>query len=205
MSKGPRVRFAVIDPLTQRHSGVWRVWTSRDDVYIAAEDQGGVLKVSLHPGRYRVAFTSEHWATGEEPNNAPGPGRHIISYEPSEAIDGVEHAWMLGFQLDALHHRNSLPEGIVRISPADSEVMVQVDVWICDPEVSARPEDPLPPSPLALAGGRLVWVASKIYEAGAEDGFTIGRRDYPASFLQFSERSGAADPPGLVLRPLDIR
>jgi hypothetical protein len=204
VSRKPAVRFAVVDPLTERHSGVFRVWTSRSDTYIASEDLGRVLKVSIHPNAYRIAYTSEHWASGAVPNNAPGPGRLIASYEPSETEDGVEYAWRVVFQLDALLRDDALDDGVVRLRPDDPAVLVQIDVWLCDPSVNRRPKVPLRDDPMPLSDGRSVWVGVETYEADVDAGYPLDRRDYPGSMFEFSDRRTPTDAPGLVLRPVEL-
>ena len=53
----------VIGRLDGPRSSVWRVWTSRDEVYVASANSGGIEKLSFHSSRIcRKAFTSEHGA-----------------------------------------------------------------------------------------------------------------------------------------------
>src|SRR5436190_16169794 len=90
------VRLAVVNSQTGCHCGGWRIWAKKNDVYIAPLKMGDRLKVSLHPEIWQVAFTSEHWASGRPPNNAPGPGRSVWEVEHlPEVRDGVQHAWFI--------------------------------------------------------------------------------------------------------------
>lgn len=198
------MRFAVIDPVTGRHSGIWRVWTHGDDAYVAAADLGGKLKVSLHPGVYRVAYTEDHWRSGRAPNNAPGPGRQLVAYPTSDVVDGVEHAWLVAFQPDALLHTTPIRDDAVSVTAPSGDHIVQVDVWICSPDVQRRPRQPIGPSPLALADGRLVWVGHDAYVAASEPGHDTTRRDYPTAIVEFADRTRPQDAPGFVLRPADV-
>lgn len=204
MARAPVVRFAVVDPVTGRHSGIWRIWTHGPDVYVAPEDLGGMLKVSLHPGVYRVAYTYEYWRSGQVPNNAPGPGRQLVSYQPSKTVAGVEHAWLVAFQPDALLDITPVRNDAVRIMAPDSDHIVQVDVWICAASVQQRPRDPIDPSPLELSDGRHVWVGHDTYPAAAEAGHVTGRRDYPTAIVEFADRKRADGAPGFVLRPAEV-
>lgn len=205
MSKKPAIRFAVVDPVTRRHSGVWRIWVSKQDVYLAPRKDSGTYKVSLHPGLFIVAFTKDHWTTGAIPNNAPGPGRQVVSYPPSETVDGVQHAWMLGFQLEALLDNSPLAENVVALTPANPFEFGQIDIWICDPSVSDRPEHPVGPGPLLLDDGRAVWVGWSTYTPDEQDLTERLRRDYPTALLTFEDRKRPDLPPGLVLRPMDVK
>jgi hypothetical protein len=204
MSRKPSVRLAVVDPVTGRHGGEWRVWTHKADVYIAATDLAGTLKVSLHRGVYRVAYTEEHWSTGEQPNNAPGPGRQVMAYEPSEIVDGVEYAWRVCFQCDALQHQEQLASDVAKIAPPDEMHVLQVDIWIVDREVESRPRLAIGPRPLPLADGRRVWVGYDTYRALSAPGHDPLRRDHASSMIEFLDRRGADDAPGFAVRPVDL-
>jgi hypothetical protein len=203
MAKRPAVKFAAVDPVTERHSGVFRVWTRKADTYVATEDDGGIYKVSLHRGIYRVAYTSEHWASGAAPNNASGPGRNIVSYPPSEAADGVEYAWRLVFQTDALLRSEPLSDDVLRVRPERPNDVVQVNVWICERSVTARPRWSIG-EPLLLADGRVVRLGVDTFSAESEDGQVRGRRDYVGAIFEFADRNRPDDAPGLILRPFDI-
>jgi hypothetical protein len=55
---GRAVRFAVGTP-DAASTNSWRVWTSRDDAYIACRDNFREFKISLHAsGKWRLGFTS---------------------------------------------------------------------------------------------------------------------------------------------------
>lgn len=160
--------------------------------------------MSLHPGAYRVAYTSEHWQSGRVPNNAPGPGRQLVAYPPSTVVEGAEHAWLVAFQPAALLDTTSIRSDAAGIVAPSSDHIVQVDVWICGAGVQRQPRHPIDPSPLTLTNGRQVWVGHDAYPATIKPGHDTGRRDYPTAIVEFADRKHAQDAPGFVLRPADV-
>ncbi len=196
------VRVVVVDESTGRHSGVWRIWARKNDLYIAPTDMGDLLKVSLHDGLWRVAFTSEHWATGESPRNAPGPGRSVweIEHLPG-VVDGVQHAWFIAIPPETLLRTSDLDSRVERVDSPRDGLLVMVNVWICAPEVKARPRSPIPPSPLALADGRSVWVGQdlSVYEVAAEP----PTRPAVGTMIEFVKPEAPGDTPGFIVRTVD--
>jgi hypothetical protein len=70
-------RFAVGDPIGVT-SNSWRVWTQKQNLYIACRDNFRETKVSLHAsGRWRMGFTSE--AVSKQP--------HLIAKNRNRAWD----------------------------------------------------------------------------------------------------------------------
>jgi hypothetical protein len=199
----PTVRLAVVDRLTHRHSGVFRVWTRKNDTYLAPEDSSGIYKVSLHPRSYRIAFTSEHWSTGSAPNNAPGPGRLIKEYTPSALVDEVEFAWRLAFQTDALLEDSVLDHDVLMLRPEAANAVIELGVWICGPSVHKRPYQQIGPD-LPLADGRVVKLGVQLWAADPVDGCDPSRRDHVGSMFEFVDRETPEHAPGIVLRPLDV-
>jgi hypothetical protein len=90
------LRFAVGEPAGPR-SSVWRVWMNdrRDDVYIAARDIAGDLKVSLHPNFWYFGFTKQHAERGSSVL-PPGSDRKMRVWErPDEFGAG----WTRAFEI----------------------------------------------------------------------------------------------------------
>lgn len=115
-------------------------------------------------------------------------------------LEGVEYAWLLAFQADALLDSG---DDVVRLEASDEQI-VQIDVWICAPSVAQRPKNPVGAAPLPLTDGRRLWVGYDIFAAAHGDGYVSGRRDYQAAILEFADRAQPHVAPGLVLRPADI-
>lgn len=60
MTSDLTLRFQIAAP-DGRCSDVWRVWTVKNDVYVAPRTKGGEFKISLHKsGKWRLAFTSDY-------------------------------------------------------------------------------------------------------------------------------------------------
>jgi hypothetical protein len=60
MPRDDKIRFQVVAS-DGRWSDVWRVWNSRNDVYVAPRTKGGEFKISLHEsGKWRLAFTEKN-------------------------------------------------------------------------------------------------------------------------------------------------
>ena len=54
-----KIKFAV-GSTTEYFSAPWILWSQKNNVYLAATDQSGTIKLSLHEsGRWRFAFTKE--------------------------------------------------------------------------------------------------------------------------------------------------
>jgi len=89
------VRFAVGTPDGPRGS-VWRVWTYRSDVYIAARSAASDQKVSLHAsGVWRSAFTEAH---AQKENSLVGEGDDRVLdrwNRPAEFAPGWTRAFMV--------------------------------------------------------------------------------------------------------------
>jgi hypothetical protein len=197
------VRFAVVDNATGRHSGGWRVWTNKTDVYIAQVDLGDVLKVSLHDRVWRVAYTSEHWATGQLPNNAPGPGRTVWELDERPLVtDGVQHAWFIVVPPETLLRDDALGSDMVLIEGPPPDKAVNVNIWICEPGVTRRPEFAIAPSPLQLTDGRTVWVG---IDLGPYDTTNAPHeKQAVGTMVDFSKPNGPGDTPGFVIRTVDV-
>jgi hypothetical protein len=91
-SRNSTYRFAVGEPGGEQ-SLVWRLWThaAHSDAYLAARSLGGVLKVSLHVGAWRVAFVDP-----QSPFLAPGQDRAILKWERPPDRNGWTRAFAIG-------------------------------------------------------------------------------------------------------------
>lgn len=118
-------RFAVGNPNGPR-SGIWRVWTSKSpksDVYIAARNLGGILKVSLHEsGEWRAAFTFE-FASEKFDESIPVSQSRLIEewVRPSDISPGVTLAF-----------RIVIPNHDLMSIPVDASSVTKIN-WITPP------------------------------------------------------------------------
>jgi hypothetical protein len=197
------IRFAVVHPETGKHGRGWKVWVHRDDVYLAAVDLGDRLKVSLHDDLWRVAFTAEHWRSGEVPNNAPGPGRNLWQIDRlPDVVDGVQHAWFIVVPSETLIHDEPLdPRLELIIAPVDGRA-VNVNLWLCNQDVTRRPQHPVDPSPLVLSDGRSLWVGVDLGECEVDPGFDAGRVE--GTMVEFSHPESPGDTPGFIMRTVAV-
>jgi hypothetical protein len=195
------VRFAVVDPTTGLHCGGWRVWARKSDVYLSGLDLGRRIKVSLHPGSWRVAFTQEHWSTGKAPNNAPGPGRSIWEIEHLPRLDdGVQHAWFITVSPEALISKAQLKANVeILEAPPHSEV-IKINIWICDRTTTKEPQFPISGSPLPLADGRRVWVGRERFPYDRST--PLPATPVRGTVVEFARPEQPGDTPGFVIRPL---
>ncbi len=83
MGKTPAVRVAVVGS-EGRSSGTWRIWTGREDIYVAPREDAGAYKVSLHPHGWRWAYT-------EDQPRGPGDFLPDVDVPPSGVEAGVHH------------------------------------------------------------------------------------------------------------------
>jgi hypothetical protein len=198
------VRFAVVDQATGKHGGAWKIWAQKNDVYITPIDLGSRVKVSLHEGVWRLAYTSEHWATGEAPNNAPGPGRSIWEIEHlPDVIDGLQCAWFIAVPPETLLRTESLNPRIEQITfPSSPDFLVVINIWICAPDREGAPANSIPPSPLALADGRLVWVGCDLHPYRAPN--QPPPRPIVGTAIGFSRPDRVGGTPGFNIQTVDV-
>jgi hypothetical protein len=92
-SKRIKVRFAVGKPDGPR-SNVYRLWTTKNDVYLSVRALTGVQRISLHgSGKWRSAFTEDHVAKGS-PFVPPGKDRAYDKWNrPPEFVPGITLAF----------------------------------------------------------------------------------------------------------------
>ena len=84
LALGKVLRFAVVEPGSERRSSVWRVWTgkSTDDVYFCESITGGDFKASHHNRwKWRIAMTKERAL-------ADGSDRAVIVEWRDDSTDG---------------------------------------------------------------------------------------------------------------------
>lgn len=98
MSRKPRWRFAlkiVGGPNAGLGAASWRIWTNKDDVYVAAADLAGTIKASLHAsGRWRVAYTTEHMSE-DQPLWDAALDRAVWTFSAPLFVDGVQDAFVV--------------------------------------------------------------------------------------------------------------
>ena len=92
-------RFAVGNP-RYRRSSIWRVWTSKSpksDIFIAARNLAGTLKMSLHEsGIWRAAFTAEYAAKYLKDSIPPSKARRLEEWKrPPDIAPGVTLAFRI--------------------------------------------------------------------------------------------------------------
>ena len=194
------VRCAVVNARTKLHSGPWRFWTRKNDLYFAPSDMGGIIKASLHVGCWQVAFTDNHWRSGEQPRNAPGPGRIVwrIEHQPP-FVDGVQHAWFIDIPPNSLLSNDQLKSKVKKLTTLD-DVGPRINVFICDPSVPDRPPTSLTRNPLRLDDGRLAWIAyyPRLVPPFPEDGMIVTR------VIEFVRPVEPGDTPGFRVSPASI-
>lgn len=89
------VRFAV-GTRDGARSGVWRLWTTGNDVYLSARLYGDTVKASLHEsGTWRWAFTDKY-AESKSSILPPDSDRVIEEWKrPPEIAPGITSAFMI--------------------------------------------------------------------------------------------------------------
>lgn len=172
MSKKPKVRFAFTvgeGPNQGCTSGPLRVWTHKEDTYIAGDETAKIWKASLHgDDAWRFAMTSEHHASGEEPRlpDVPEmPQRAPWTFEPTPFIDGVRLAFVVAAFRSALLPKPQEKPGkdIVQVLVRDRyNELTKVEIWMTEPDTDIHftadsPEQQIA-APLPLASGRRVWL-----------------------------------------------
>jgi hypothetical protein len=158
----PRLRyaFAITDgPNAGLGCAGWRIWTHRDDTYIAAK--GNPWKASLHSdASWRVAVTSEHVTSGKLPI-VPGGRATSWEFEPTP----FEHGGRMAFAMAV--PRNSL----IPVQPSSTETIIEVAdcwdrltilyVWMTEAAFTLQATQGFVGGPLQLEGGRQVWVTAR--------------------------------------------
>lgn len=96
------IRFGIKD-VNDNQSGVYRVWTSKSDVYLAVRVLGGDIKVSLHESKEcQFSFTSNFIKGLDIPNKS----RHIEKWERKPNIgQGITLAFRIVIPQSELRER----------------------------------------------------------------------------------------------------
>jgi hypothetical protein len=162
MSRKPHWRFNLQiteGPNAGLGAGPWRLWVSRDDIYITAVGQEDTIKVSLHQsGKWRVAYTSEHMA-GDSPLWNREAGRAPWKFEAPPFVDGVQEAFVVATVRTALRPVE-LKGNEALVSIEDRwDCVAGVRVMVTEPHIQLAPAEKLVfDIPLRLANGNLVWL-----------------------------------------------
>jgi hypothetical protein len=96
-----KFRFAV-EAEGGRSSRAWRIWSKKDDIYLASAGIGGKLKFSLHSKGYcQLAMTSEHFKSLPPTVQAKIPNRVLEHWQrPATPKRGAIHVFSLLFPTD---------------------------------------------------------------------------------------------------------
>jgi hypothetical protein len=177
MAPKTAVRVAVGHDFGPR-SNVWRIWTTRDEVYVAARSLAGDIKTSLHSsGLFRHAFTAE-----SKSQFVPQGDRAWFKWnEPTASAQGARLILEIVIPTDELTAPAVEPSAhekskIALVDPAPAGEMTVLSILITDPGVVV-PGFPVPegnPPALLLASWPLqargtVWVVGS--HQSLDDGF----------------------------------
>jgi len=164
-----RFRFEITDgPNSGLSCPGWRVWTTRDSIYMAGAETGSMWKLSLHGDvAWRYAQTSEN-------RRSPNPvlpqdhDRAPWTFEPTPFIDGVRHA----FAVAVFRH------ALVAAPPDPSELVLPVDdrwdtvttLFLQVTEVGTDLETTrsVVREPLPMSAGRRLWLTLDSEFCGGE-------------------------------------
>jgi hypothetical protein len=148
-------------------SAIWRLWATRNDVYLSFRNLGGVLKVSLHEtGDWRMALTSEYLQT-DDPALIDG-GRFFERWDrPAEQSPGVTIAMRLLIPYSAVN----IPPGVQGepaetrlVPPPPSDWFTVVSVAFTNEQMAerwpGRSQGANPIGQLMLPKGEQVWLVA---------------------------------------------
>ena len=154
-----RLTFTIAEgPNAGLTTGAFKLWTRKEDTYLAPVELGGIWKLSLHADSvWRWAVTTEHMA-GQDPI-VPGPGRMAFDYEPVEFDGGRRLAFTICTFRHALLPRELDKKALhVRVNDSWQEVTL-AGIWMTEPGVELERSRPVG-EPLILDSGRRVWVSA---------------------------------------------
>lgn len=162
IAPGGTFRFAVT-AADGRRSVDWRVWTApnSDDVYVAARQAGGEVKVSLHQSAsWQHGFTSDEKARGHRP---PGASRHFAVWpRPSHLAPGWTRAMRIVIPVSELQRRPSTAapgKPVFEIPAPPPSQAVVAEVWLEEPGAQPlRLDQSHAVGCLMQCGGGRVWV-----------------------------------------------
>lgn len=157
--QGIRFTFTISEgPSAGLTTGAFKLWTRKEDTYLAPVELGGIWKLSLHADSvWRWAVTTEHMTA---PNPiAPGPGRMAFDYEPVVFEGGRRLAFTICAFRHALLPRELDPKALhLGVNDSWQEVTL-AGIWMTEPGVELERARPVG-EPLTLASGRRVWVSA---------------------------------------------
>ncbi len=179
-------------------SNSWKIWTNKDDVYIACRDNYGTVKWSLHAeGGWRVGFEKRAFA---ELLLKPKPETRWwdVWERPAQFAPGLTSAVVFSFFTSELPlgpemRSTSLWDDVAMIEPAPDGFLVQVQIFLSDGRVPGRHPEYLPL--LQLAHLRLANGENVIVLASQERLTDERRRSLGVAYRQIS--SNMADSPDL--------
>jgi hypothetical protein len=175
-------RLCVRDSARDVWSSVWRIWTSKDDIYVSYSAAKSSIKVSLHAsGRWRFGYESDEIA--QAAGRAPGSDRAVAKWQrPAPLIPGVTQAMAIRIptsELRSVDAGQAETRWALWCEPGPPESAVYFSVFINDtPEPDDWPGKRAMPTMLVgrlpLTGGREVQV-------------TGHSEDLPPEFVQAME------------------
>jgi hypothetical protein len=161
-----------------RRSNVWRIWTARDEIYVAARSVAGEIKTSLHSsGLFRHAFTSE-----AKSQFVPDGDRAWFKWnEPASSAQGSRLILEIVIPTDELTEPTKEPPAedkakIVLLDPAPGGEMTVISLVITPPglEVHGFPAPEMNP-PAALIASWPLPTRGTLWVVGShqvlDDGF----------------------------------
>lgn len=157
-----RFAFTIADgPNAGQTSGGWRVWTLKEDTYIAPAGVGHMWKCSLHgDAAWRWAVTTEHIKSGEAPV-WPDADRAPWKFEPPPFVDGRRLAFVICTFRHALLPRPVDPNSLhIRVADRWDEATLAY-IWMTEPGVELERLRPIG-DPMMLRSGRRVWVEAGV-------------------------------------------
>lgn len=195
VTRGASIRWAVGEPSGPR-SQVWSVkgHKNRDDVYVGVRDRMAKMKLSLHSGTWRLAYTSEA-AAGLV---APGENRLVRRWPVTEEVaPSWRHAVTILTATSMLGpgHEDTPPsDGIIAWFPAPaSGWALRFDVLLGEPDYSPLTVNDCigEVGRIELASGKPVWVVAS--EVCSDEHYEAGLAQLRARAAQHADAGGLSD------------
>jgi hypothetical protein len=193
-SKGA-VRVAVGQDFGKR-SNVWRIWTTRDEIYVAARSLAGEIKTSLHSsGLFRHAFTSQSTS-----QFVPDGDRAWFKWnEPATSPQGARLILEIVIPTDELTAPTAEPPAtdkakIVLLDPAPAGEMTVISSLITDPGVEVH-RFPVPETnpPAALIAAWPLLTRGTLWVVGSHQLLDDGFRELIRQGHELAERHASRD------------
>lgn len=197
MPSSTTIRFTVGTDFGPR-SGVWRIWSTNDEIYIAMRSIAGTMKTSLHSsGRYRHAFTGPGAA-----KNRPGGDRALVKWpEPGDFQEGAKLLFEIVVPTDELTMPATEPTPeekakIKLVEPAPADELTVISVIVTRPGLEVA-EHPRP------ASGASGLIASWAMRSRGTLWVVLSHQPMDDGFRQFVKQAhdisaGIERPPGLI-------